>query len=511
MAVVVVATAAALGACSADDGRRGRMGAGGATTDTGGTGGGGSPGAGGSGGSPSGGSGGATGGRGGSGGSSTAGADGSVTPADAGRSSDGPTMSPDTAALTDGAIPPAGACDYNPRANVGQIKLKLERIDIPGLPIGDLGKNNTGPSVRDGATLFKFLPGKSDELFFVQKAGRVTHLRISGRTATVLKTLQVPNVSPYADCGLIGMAFDPEFEKNKLVYFGHCTAQYQSKIARFTYDGNTLSDPVDIMRWNGQGGSNVWHAIGSMGFDPRGNLWVLHGEFTNTSRGQDLNTNLGKLLRIVPSRAPGVGDYMPAADNPFASDPKPKSAIYAYGLRSPWRGVLDAKGRYIVGDVGDQRNEEVNVVTAKGQNFGWGLSADTSGPCSGNCVSPLIYWRNDSHDPYRGTGDLTQQASRSRVVWIGAQYGDCGNDRYGGAMTGVTTFGDLYTGWVRGLVVGDDGKAATDVSLLERATSIIGITSMEQGPDGYLYATTFGTYGAELEGVRPELHRVLPQ
>ena len=215
----------------------------------------------------------------------------------------------------------------------------------------------------------------------------------------------VPTTDAFADCGLISMAFDPDFATNKFVYFGLCTGQYASKISRFTYDGNAITDGVDIMKWNGAGGANTWHSVGSMGFDDKKNLWMVHGEFTNTAKAQDLNTNLGKLIRIIPSRMAGVGDYMPAADNPFAAEPKPKSALYAYGLRSPWRAIIDSKGRYIFGDVGNQRNEEINVVTAKGLNFGWGMSADTSGACAAPCVSPVTFWKGGA-DPYRGTGDL---------------------------------------------------------------------------------------------------------
>jgi hypothetical protein len=77
-------------------------------------------------------------------------------------------------------------------------------------------------------------------------------------------------------------------------------------------------------------------------------------------------------------------------------------------------------------------------------------------------------------------------------------------------MTGVTTFGDFFAGWVHGLVVDDKGAMTKDASLVPDATGMGSISSMDQGTDGYLYMTTFGTYGGDLAGSKPALFRVLP-
>ena len=65
-----------------------------------------------------------------------------------------------------------------------------------------------------------------------------------------------------------------------------------------------------------------------------------------------------------------------------------------------------------------------------------------------------------------------------RSVWVGVQYEDCGNDRYGGAMTGVYLFGDLFAGWVRGAVIDDSGKKADDKHL----ANLDGLSSWAAGP-----------------------------
>jgi hypothetical protein len=197
-----------------------------------------------------------------------------------------------------------------------------------------------------------------------------------------------------------------------------------------------------------------------------------------------------------------MGGYTTPADNPFASEPKPKSAIWASGFRSPWRGLLTARGQYVIGDVQDQTNEEVNVISAKGQNFGW---PSASGPCTGTCTGPVTYYRG-SHDPYEGTGNAVKEARVGRAVWVGAQYGDCGNDRYGGALTGVVVFGDYYAGWFRGLVLDDAGKITKDASLGEQG----GVSAAFQRDDGYLYVLSLGPYGTAA-GEKALLLRALPQ
>ena len=219
---------------------------------------------------------------------------------------------------------------------------------------------------------------------------------------------------------------------------------------------------------------------------------MLHGEFTDATNAQSASSNLGKLLRLRPRRdQPG---FDPAPGNAFPDDPARSPLVYAMGFRSPWWAYRDSKGRYLVGDVGNTNNEELNLVTQAGQNFGW--NGSRSGPCNGaacaGLTNPLSTYRNNN-DPYEGDdpGAATFEARAGRAVWVGVQYQDCGMDRYKGAMTGVYLFGDWYTGWVRGAVIGDDNKLSADRTL----GVMPGLSAWDQGPDGYLYALRFGAYG----------------
>jgi glucose/arabinose dehydrogenase len=88
--------------------------------------------------------------------------------------------------------------------------------------------------------------------------------------------------------------------------------------------------------------------------------------------GQNLQTLLGKILRIDPN---GNAASVPP-DNPFVGRTGVRSEIWMYGLRNPWRFTWDrATGEMWIGDVGQNKYEEVDVARAgeRGTNWGWSL------------------------------------------------------------------------------------------------------------------------------------------
>src|SRR5262249_41147341 len=100
---------------------------------------------------------------------------------------------------------------------------------------------------------------------------------------------------------------------------------------------------------------------------------VGSGHTVGTGNAQDLTNALGKVLRIdVHGNNSANGKYGIPADNPFTGPGQVKE-IYANGFRNPYSFSFDpSTGRLIVGDVGQNNIEEVDVVT-KGGNYGWHL------------------------------------------------------------------------------------------------------------------------------------------
>ena len=397
-----------------------------------------------------------------------------------------PPVNPPTLPPT---LPPtAAACKVTPGPEAATSRLAFRSIEIAGLP----GNAGTGKS-PGGLTEIRFMPGAPGELLVSQKGGRIHHLRLEGDRATVLTSYTIAGVFASDDCGLVSFTYDPGFVQNRMIYAAFCTASNRSKVARFTLGAQGLTGAADVITFSEPQGTSPWHSVGSLGFEPDGTLWMLHGEFTDASNSQSAASNLGKLLRLRPRR--DEAGFDPAPGNAFPDDPARSPLVYAMGFRSPWKAFRDSKGRYLVGDVGNTSNEELNLVTQAGQNFGW--NGSRSGPCNGagcgGLTNPLTTYRNGGNDPYEGEdpGAATYEARAGRAIWVGVQYQDCGMDRYQGTMTGVYLFGDWYTGWVRGAVIGDDNKMSADRTL----GVMPGLSAWDQGPDGYLYALRFGAYG----------------
>jgi glucose/arabinose dehydrogenase len=91
------------------------------------------------------------------------------------------------------------------------------------------------------------------------------------------------------------------------------------------------------------------------------------------------------LAALVVPAAAAAGDYRIPPDNPFVGQAGFAPEIYSLGLRNPFRWSFDRQtGDLIIGDVGQEKKEEIDFVPpggASGGNFGW--------PCrEGNIVGP---------------------------------------------------------------------------------------------------------------------------
>jgi glucose/arabinose dehydrogenase len=341
-------------------------------------------------------------------------------------------------------------------------------------------------------TEMRFIPGTTDEFLLLDKAGTVRRYRLNGSSASLLGAYQVKGVYSEADCGLLSLAFDPHFADNHFVYLGYCVSLQYSTIARHTLtsgDGGSIDDGREIITVGDANAPAAWHNVGSIGFDSDGNLWAVFGDKALTGSSQDTKHNLGTLIRILPSLDDGgATPYTIPTTNPFFGDPTRSQAIYAYGLRSPWRATLDTKGRYWIGDVGESTFEEIDVVTAPNQNLGWPM---WEGPCfdaCGDTVPPVASWNRQLSDPRAMDDPLTEGDGR-RVAWVGREYVDRGNDRYRSLLTGKMLYGDFCAGWVRAMSLGADGAIASD----QRIGHLESVTSWDQADDGYLYAVTYGS------------------
>jgi len=363
------------------------------------------------------------------------------------------------------------------------------------------------------ATEFRFIPGTSDpqELLLLGLSGEVGHFALVDDKLERRGTFEVPGVHQELDCGLLTLAFDPGFATNGYIYAAHCISKQFGAITRLRFDpanyGAIAGSAATILEIGDASTTAPWHNLGAMGFDEAGMMWALVGDKRVKANGQDTSNAMGGLIRIDPNREEDGSGYTPAADNPFALDDDLDTSpeLYAYGLRSPWRGFLDSLGRYWVGDVGDGTFEEINVITQAGQNFGW---AKSEGPCvvdegdeEDACVGvsdPLIHWDHDGVvHPYMLDDEDVVPTPR-RVAWVGAEYTGASTDRYNGNLDGKMLFGDYCLGYVRALEIDAELNILSDEHLGHQPHTV----AWNLGADGYLYVASFGR--CTTQGIDPD-------
>lgn len=220
-------------------------------------------------------------------------------------------------------------------------------------------------------------PDSADWLFVVEQAGKVYLHRQSTDETFPKPFLDISReVSrKHNEEGLLGFALCPDYAKTGRVYVNFSNKKRTNEIARYTV-ANPSKDQVcdpgtkELLLTFKQPYGN--HNGGYLEFGPDGHLYIGTGDGGSANdpqdNAQDLSNLLGKILRIDVS---GPKGYAIPRDNPFAGQESPE--ILAYGLRNPWRCCWDGDHFYIA-DVGQNKWEEVNVVTSKqlnGANFGW--------------------------------------------------------------------------------------------------------------------------------------------
>jgi len=190
-----------------------------------------------------------------------------------------------------------------------------------------------------------------------------------------------------SECGLLGIAVDPEFEINGYVYVyatqpipGDETVG-KPRVIRYTDVDGQGTDPIaivdDLPTTNPD---TCAHVGGNVHFGPDGFLYLSVGnnERNEEAVAQDLASPLGKILRMTRdgSAAPG---------NPFENDPDADPRVYAYGLRNPFDFAFHPQtGMIYAPDNGPGNCDELNIIVPGG-DYGvpGSLPADDVESCFG--------------------------------------------------------------------------------------------------------------------------------
>jgi glucose/arabinose dehydrogenase len=373
------------------------------------------------------------------------------------------------------------------------------RLELaPGFETDVVASGLTAP------TAFAFLP---DGRILVAEQAGVVRLVEDGEVAARPFLDISDHVNSHYERGLLGLAVDPDYAANGLVYLlytyeNDADRPRLTKTARLTSvraRGDFASHETETVLLGRRVGStcrpfprgsdcipNEWigHSVGDLAFADDGTLFVSIGDASSWDaatpdalRAQDLDSLAGKLLHVTRE-----GKGVPT--NPFWNgDPDAaRSKVWAYGLRNPFRfGLSPADGTPYVGDVGWETFEEIDVAAA-GANLGW--------PCyEGNARQPKYARMAACRSLYARGGSAT---TRPLVAW---SRGTLRASAIGGSFNTGPAFPPVFDGayfygdFVRGVIqyVHVDHRDRLVSGPWRFATGTRTPVDIQFGPNGALY------------------------
>ena len=250
-------------------------------------------------------------------------------------------------------------------------------------------------------------PGDSARRFVTERAGRIRV--VLGRRKLRTPFLDIASqVTTAGESGLLSMAFDPDYGRNRVFYVYYVDNSGALRVDRYRRSARNpnraeAGSRRDVIR---QPHPRLNHKGGQLQFGRDAMLYVGFGDGGGSDdpddNAQNLGRRLGKLLRVDPR--PG-GGYRVPRDNPFVRRAGARPEIFAYGLRNPYPFSFDRRtGDLALADVGQDAVEEVDFLKASararrprgGANFGWDRfegrrrNPNGSSPVASGHVPPVL-------------------------------------------------------------------------------------------------------------------------
>ena len=279
--------------------------------------------------------------------------------------------------------------------------------------------------------------------------GRALLTERPGRVRILSRTLQLDprplaeiDVAAIGEGGLLGLAVDPRFRRNRFVYI-YRTTESGNEVVRYRLGEDGLSGERVVI---GDIEAGAIHDGGRIRFGPDGRLYISTGDAGQDQLAQENGSLNGKILRI------DAGTLRKGGGVP---------EVVSLGHRNPqgfdWQPGSD---RLVASEHGDDGDDEVNVIR-KGRNYGWPEA------------------RGEDHDGFEAPKSVYPDS----IAPSGATFVHLG----GSAWTGDYLIGCLVGEQIRRLSF-DGQKVTGDEPLFEGRLGRV--RTVVEGPDGALYALT---------------------
>lgn len=307
-----------------------------------------------------------------------------------------------------------------------------------------------------------FTFGPDRQLWYVEKdSGEIRVIDLATGDDRLFET--VGGVNGEGERGMLGIALHPRYPGRPFVYVyatRSVSGSLRNQILRYQ-DRNGSGANIRTI-FSSPASSSPYHNGGRILFGRDGMLYAIVGEGHAAANSQNLDTELGKILRMTP--AGGV-----PRSNPF------NNRIWAFGIRNSFGFAFDPATHDLwQTENGPACNDEVNLIVRRG-NYGWGSSAT----CTGS--SPA----NTNQD---GPNPILPASFYANAIGItGIAFCDgCG---LGGRSDGAAFHGAVNDGRVTRLIL---NRRRDDV---DRQTIVYnhpqGTLSFEIGPRGRIYFSDF--------------------
>src|SRR5262249_53949436 len=258
---------------------------------------------------------------------------------------------------------PATARLMRQQAHLAQVSLVLKPF------IGGL----TAP------TQLTYAPDGSNRVYISEQAGVIRVANASG-TLYPQPFLDIHSlVLEGGERGLLSVAFHPNYTRTGVFFITYTDQNGNTVLARYHVSRDWLrADPasaVVLLVIPQLGGE---HKSGQLMFGSDGYLYMSVGDGAlgaGAVNGQNMDSLLGKILRLDVDHTSAGHAYAVPPTNPFVGEPHVRAEIWDYGLRNAWRFSFDrATGDLYIGAVGGSLFEAIDLqshASRGGVNFGW--------------------------------------------------------------------------------------------------------------------------------------------